>query len=157
MIAQGRIHQTAFWVLLVIGLTGCFGGPSPTRIKGHIETSPDVNPDAAGQPSPVVIRLYQLRSPGPFMDADFFELYDNANATLGDNLVISEIQELQPGEAREYNTKFDPETKYLGVIAAYRDWENARWRELVSIPDKRKVHLTIKLESLTVSVSTGKR
>ena len=156
MSVQGRILQTTFWLLVTIGLMGC-GGPSPTKIKGNIETSQDVNPDTAGQPSPVVLRIYQLRSPGPFMKAGFFELYDNENAALGDNLIRSEEFHLQPGQALEYNTKFDSEAKYVGVIAAYRDWENARWRELVSLPDKRTVHLNIVLESLSVSVSTAKR
>jgi type VI secretion system protein VasD len=157
MTVQGRILQTAFWLLLVVGLTGCFGGPSAIKIKGNIETSHDVNPDHAGRPSPVVVRVYQLRSPGPFLNADFFDLYDNANATLGQNLIIWEEFEFKPGEAREYNTKFDIDTKYVGVIAAYRDLENSRWRELVTLPDKKKVHLNIKLDSLAVSVSTDKR
>jgi len=157
MTVQGRILQTAFWLLLIVGFTGCSGGPSTIKIKGNIETAPDVNPGPAGRPSPVVVRVYQLRSPGPFLNAGFFDLYDNANATLGQNLIIWEEFELQPGEAREYNTKFDIDTKYVGVIAAYRDLENSRWRELVTLPDKKKVHLNIKLDSLAVSVSTGKR
>ena len=156
MTVHGRILQTTCWLLLLTGLVSC-GGPSPTKIKGSIETSPGVNPDAAGQASPVVVRVYQLRSPGPFMEADFFDLSDKANATLGQNLVTSEVFEMQPGVNREYNTKFDPETKYVGVIAAYRDWENARWRDLAMLPDKRKVHLNIKLESLAVSITIGKR
>lgn len=156
MTVDGRIYQTAFLVFLIIALTGC-GGPSPIRIKGSITTSQDVNPDAAGQPSPVVIRIYQLRSAGPFMDTDFFELYENGVATLGENLITWEELLLQPGVDLEYNTKFDPETKYLGLIVGYRDIENARWRELVTIPDKRKVHLYIQLDSLAVSASTGKR
>ena len=156
MAVQGRILKTAFWLVFIVGLTGCFGGPSPTKIKGNIATSQDVNPDIAGQPSPVVLRVFQLRSPGPFMKADFFELYENENATLGDNLIKSDEFHLQPGQSIEYNTKFDSDAKYVGVIAAFRDWENARWREMVSLPDKRKVHLNIMLESLAVSVSTAK-
>jgi len=157
MAVHGRILQTAFWFVFIIGLTGCFGGPSAIRIKGSIQTSYDVNPDPTGQASPIVVRIYQLRSPGPFQNSDFFELYDNEIATLGENLITWEEFELQPNHDLEYNTKFDPETRYMGVIAAFRDLENARWRELVTLPDKRKVHIHIKLESLAVSASTGKR
>ena len=157
MTVQGRLFQAAFWFLLIVGLAGCSGGSSPIKIKGNIATSHDVNPDHAGRPSPVVVRVYQLRAPGPFLNADFFDLYDSANATLGQNLIIWEEFEFQPGETIEYNTKFDSDTKYVGVIAAYQDLENAHWRELVTLPDKKKVHLNIKLDSLTLSVSTGKR
>lgn len=155
MKVQGCIARKAFWLLLITGLAGC--GSSTIKIEGDIRTSQGVNPDYTGRPSPVVIRVYQLRSPGPFMDADFFDLYDNAMATLGQNLIVSEDFELRPGEAREYNTKFDTATKYVGVIAAFRDLENARWREIVMLPDKKKVHLNIMLDDLAVSVSTGKR
>ena len=152
---QGCFARTVFWLLLIIGLAGC--GSSTIKIEGNIQTSQGINPDHAGRPSPVVIRVYQLRSPGPFMNADFFDLYDNAVATLGQNLIISEEFELRPGEAREYNTKFEKAAKYVGVIAAFRDLENARWREVVMLPDKKKVHLHIILDDLAVSVSTGKR
>jgi len=156
MTVQGRILQTAFWLLLIVGLAGC-SGPSAIKFKGNIKTSTDVNPDPAGRPSPVVVRIYLLRSPGPFLNADFFDLYDNANATLGQNLIIWEEVELRPGEAREFDTKIDIATKYVGVLAAYRDLEHSRWRELVTLPDKKKVYLNIKLDSLAVSVSTGQR
>jgi type VI secretion system protein VasD len=123
-----------------------------------METSPDLNPDPGGRPSPVVVRVYQLRSPGAFQNADFFALYDNEIATLGQNLITpAEEFQLQPDESREYKTELDLATKYLGVIAAFRDLENARWRAFVKLPDKKKVRLKIKLESLAVSVSTGKR
>jgi type VI secretion system protein VasD len=123
-----------------------------------MEASLYLNPDPGGRPSPVVVRVYQLRSPGAFQNADFFPLYDNEIATLGQNLITpAEEFQLQPDESREYKTELDLATKYLGVIAAFRDLENARWRAFVKLPDKKKVRLKIKLESLAVSVSTGKR
>ena len=157
MTGRGFVLQATFWLLLIVGLTGCFGGPSAIRIKGSMVASPDLNPDSGGRPSPVVVRVYQLRSPGAFQSSDFFSLYDNEIATLGQNLITREEFELQPGEDREYETEMDLATKYLGVIAAFRDLENARWRAVVKLPDKKKVRLQIELESLAVSVSTGKR
>jgi len=100
-----------------------------------------------------------LRAPGAFQNADFFALYDNEIATLGQNLVTTPAEEfeLQPGKSLQYKTELDLATKYLGVVAAFRDLENARWRALTKLPDKKKVRLQIKLEGLAVSVSTGKR
>ena len=157
MTGRGFVLQAAVWLFLLVGLTGCSGGPSAIRVKGSMETSPDLNPDSGGRPSPVVVRVYQLRSPGAFQNADFFALYDNEIATLGQNLITpGEEFELQPGENRDYKTELDLATKYLGVIAAFRDLDNARWRAFVKLPDKKKVRLKIKLERLAVSVSTGK-
>lgn len=138
--------------LVIIILTGCFGGPSPIRVKGSMQASEDVNPDSGGRPSPIVVRIYQLRSPTAFQNADFFALFNKAAATLGNDLVTWEEIVLQPNDTRVYNTKLDLSTKYIGVFAAYRDYEKAHWRELVTIPDKEKLPLQIKLESLAVSV-----
>lgn len=154
MTGRMRVLRAALWLLLIVGLSGCSGGPSAIRVKGSMETSPDLNPDTGGRPSPVVVRVYQLRSPGAFQSADFFPLFDNEIATLGQNLVTREEFELQPGESREYKNELDLSTKYLGVIAAFRDLENARWRSLLKLPDKKKVRLKIRLENLAVSIST---
>ena len=35
---------------------------------------------------------------------------------------------LAPGDIRPYEGKFDPETRYIGVIAAYRDINQAQWK-----------------------------
>jgi type VI secretion system protein VasD len=153
MSGRGHVLQIVFWFFLIVGLAGCSGGPTPIRVKGALETSPDLNPDFGGRPSPVVLRVYQLRSPDPFQNADFFSLFDNELATLGQNLISRDEFELQPGESRKYKTELDLATKYIGVVAAFRDLENSRWRALTKLPDKEKVRLQIKLESLAVSIS----
>lgn len=153
MTGRWHISRIIFCLCLIAGLAGCSGGPSGIRIKGGMETSADLNPDPGGRPSPVVLRVYQLRTPGAFQSADFFSIFENETATLGQNLVAREEFELQPGETREYKTELDSSTKYLGVIAAFRDLENSRWRDLLKLPDKKKARLKIQLESLAVSVS----
>lgn len=155
MTGRRPVFEAVFWLILLVGFTGCSGGPSTIRVKGSIETSPGLNPDSQGRPSPVVVRVYQLASPGTFENADFFALFDHAEATLGQNLITWELLELKPDERREYTTELAPATKYLGVVAAFRDLENSLWRALVELPDKKKLPLQIKLESLSVSVSTG--
>jgi type VI secretion system protein VasD len=136
-------------------LAGCFGGgPSAIRVKGIMEATEGVNPDSGGRPSPIVVRIYQLRSPTAFQNADFFALFNKATATLGNDLVRWDEFVLQPNELHVYDTKLDLSTKYLGIFAAYRDYENARWRELVIIPEQKKVPLQITLENQAVSVIT---
>jgi len=68
---------------------------------------------------------------------------------------------LQPGESREWVAEFNKETLYVGVIAAYRDIENAQWRATVALPKKgfiskffKKNKLMIAVDTLAVTVST---
>ena len=58
----------------------------PTRMEAQVEASEDLNPDYDGQASPLVVRMYQLKSPVAFNNATFFALYDSDVAELGDDL-----------------------------------------------------------------------
>ncbi len=139
--------------LIIVVLVGCASGPPALRINGSIEASPELNPDSRGRASPVVVRVYRLRSPGSFQRADFFALYHNEMSSIGQSLISLDEFEIQPGEKRDYNMEVDVETKYLGVIAAFRDLGNARWRDLIKLSGEKKVSVTINLESLGVSMA----
>lgn len=56
-------------------------------------------PNGNGRPSPIVVRLFELKHPVTFENADFFSLYERAKETLAPDLVASEEIELRPGES----------------------------------------------------------
>ena len=62
---------------------------------------------------------------------------------------------LAPGEARQWSKKLPPETKFIGVTAAYRDIERAHWRALVAVQPQAANTLTIRAEALAVSASVA--
>ena len=74
--------------------------PVPAVATLSIVARPDANPDASGRPSPIVLRLYQLKADAAFVDSDFFPLFDDDKRALGADLVSREEMELAPGEAR---------------------------------------------------------
>lgn len=45
--------------------------PEPTRLQITVSATDDVNPDANGAPSPIVMRLYLLRGSSAFAAAEF--------------------------------------------------------------------------------------
>src|ERR1700731_4905805 len=126
--------------LLAITLAGCFSKkpkppPPPPPTKAAIVVARDVNPDSAGRPSPIVVRLYQLKEEGAFNSASYFALSDKEQATLGPSLESREEYELQPGQTQELILKIPPEAGYLGVVAAYRDLNNSKWKALSPAPE----------------------
>jgi type VI secretion system protein VasD len=160
MLTRRSIIRTSLLLSLVIALAGCFGGKAAkvAQLRAGIAAAADVNPDPGGRPSPIVVRIYQLTSSNAFETADFFAIYDNEVATLGQTLVRRHDEfELQPASKRGYDSEIDASTRYVGVIAAFRDLDNARWRSLVRLGDEKKVDLLIDLEGLTVSISKAKR
>lgn len=125
----------------------------PPRVDITIQTSNDLNPDRVGRPSPIVIRLYELKVDTAFNNANFFALYDSDKDILGDDLVKVEEMEVAPDKTITLpRKKFDMDSKMLGVLAAYRNLDNAKWRATVATPINRKSKITIRLEELAVVV-----
>jgi type VI secretion system protein VasD len=134
-------------------LGGCAGGPPhPTFINAEIVAGP-INPNKAGQPSPLVVRLYELKTTGSFEGADFFTLFDKESATLGPDLLAREELDMRPGTARTVVRKAAPETQYLGVVGAYRDLDKARWRAVYPLQQGKNNLILIRLGPHSVTVT----
>lgn len=135
-IATLRRRMTASGVLLAgLALAGCSAPPPPpkpvvTQVSMTLTAGPDANPDARLRPSPLTIRVYALKSPGPFESADFFSLFEKDQATLGAEMAQREEVLLRPGESKKLEMTLAADVKVIGVMAAYRDLERARWREV---------------------------
>jgi type VI secretion system protein VasD len=153
---QQNLLRAIVGSLLIFSLVSCgiLGfGPKPTRVEVSIEASPNLNPNAEGRPSPIVMRFYELSSADVFETADFFTLYDNEMATLGKFILFRDEMNIKPGQLKTFKREAKPETQYIGVIAAYRDLDNARWRGILEIKPHDKHKIMIHLGSLSVSVT----
>jgi type VI secretion system protein VasD len=125
----------------------------PTKIDSKILASFEINPDANGRPSPLVVRLYELKSKTSFEDADFFKLYDEEAATLGGDLLTRKEFELSPGEGREIAYKAHDQARYFGVVAAYRNIEQAHWRASTALEQNKKNTLIVKIGKQSVTIN----
>ena len=72
---------------------------------------------------------------------------------LSGELVGREEFQLQPAETRQYRRQLQPDTKFIGVVGAFRDLEQARWRQAVPVPSKRSPTITIGLQARAVTVA----
>jgi type VI secretion system protein VasD len=127
----------AFLWVVCAALAACATPPpKPVSVKVTLTASADVNPDAQNRPSPIVVRIYQLKDDGAFKDADFFALYDKEAATLAAALVSRMEFELTPGQTLTTDYPVSPDTKFIGVAAAYRDIYNAQWHAQAGSAEK---------------------
>lgn len=138
----------------VLSLVACAKPPPPvvSDVTLLVNAGVDVNPDSRKRPSPVTVRVYALKSAAPFESADFFSLYDKDSATLGAELVQKEELLLRPGEAQQMNLKLGAEVKALAVMAAFRDLERARWREVHMLDVGKPVEVTVRLNGSRISL-----
>ena len=127
--------------LLALGvLAGC---SSVSSIKADMHADNGLNPDLNGRPSPLVVRLYELKSLSVFNNADFFNLFEQDVALLGDELQMRDELAFQPGENKTLQRELRPDTRYIGIVGAYRDIENARWRNSIPIAPHDELDLQI--------------
>ena len=106
-----------------------------TKLDLKLQASEELNPDLRGRPSPIVVRLLELKNPSSFNNADFFSLYQRPKESLMPDLVSFEEMEVRPGEARELKLSVQPGSRYVGVVAAYRDLPEANWPYVVSLEE----------------------
>lgn len=131
---------------------GCASSPPvPTRISGTLQAAADINPDARGRASPLVVKVYELKSPTAFERADFFSLFDRDRETLAAELAAVEEFQMLPGSSRSFDKTLQPGTRYLGVLAAFRDLERSQWRATFVLPPKAS-KVTISLDGRTAAI-----
>jgi len=143
--------------LLIVSLLYACGSssPPPPLLQGTIKVDQGANPNPNGRASPIIVRVYELRSPAAFSGADFFSLFDNESETLAKDLVAREEFSLSPGETQPYRRQLQPDTKFIGVVAAFRDLEHSRWRQVVPVPDERKSPIAIGIEARAATLTVG--
>lgn len=115
-----------------------------------VAASADANPDSTGRPSPVVVRVYQLRADAAFSGADFFALFDDEQKVLGAELISRDEFVLAPAERRTLDVVVAGQTRFVGAIAAFRDIRNSQWRMVVPAPRKG---LTVSIEGTKLVLS----
>jgi len=114
--------------------------PPPPKLSVRITAGAMLNPDVNGRASPVVVRVYELKSLAPFEAADFMSLYQQDRAVLGADLLSREEYVLAPGEEKRIEKLLGAEVRGVGVMAAFRNVEAARWRAATSVePSKDHV------------------
>lgn len=134
----------------VLGLTGC-AALSPysemTKLDLTLAGSEALNPDLHGRPSPIVLRLIELKHPVAFENADFFSLYQRPKEALAPDMVVQEELELRPGETRELKLSVQPGSRYVGVLAAYRDLPESHWRLVIPLQEQGRNRSELRLDA----------
>ncbi|NRH42693.1 MULTISPECIES: type VI secretion system lipoprotein TssJ [Pseudomonas] len=135
----------ALCLALLLGACTSQTAPAPTRLDLILSGADDLNPDLNGRPSPLVVRLIELKKPVSFENADFFALYENAKQTLAPDWVAEEEIELRPGEARQLKLRVQDDSRYIGIYGAYRNLSGTQWRQVIQLKPNALAQLRLKL------------
>lgn len=127
------------YLVLIALVSGCTtsSNSTPSRYTLQFRANPQVNHSA-----PLKVRMLLLKSDAEFMSSDFYSLQNNATATLGANLLNSDVFFLMPGAlAKTLSGKSDPQARYIGVMAEYQTLDGKKWRVSLPLPDPSEKHI----------------
>jgi type VI secretion system protein VasD len=175
---SGLAVQMANWMillalpLLAFCLTACStvntpGAKRPVTLSLSVVASPSLNPDCRGRPSPVLVRLYELKSGTTFAKLDYLSLEGHDKTSLGQDLLASEELVIRPGQTTKLERRLNADTGAFGVFVGYRELGKANWRAIHALPapqettwyrsllGAREVSLRIALGAEAVTVTTS--
>lgn len=115
-----------------------------TKLDLTITMAADLNPDQNGRPSPVVVRIYSLKSPSIFENTDYVSLYYNDKQVLGADFAGMEEHDFRPSQVFKAQLEFSEQASFVGFLVAFQDIEQSRWRMV--LPLERKQHNEIHLK-----------
>lgn len=141
---------------LMLALAACSGLPKQTPIDITIGADANINPGEAGEPSPVVVRVYELKGIKAFNNASFFD-FDDDTKLLGADLISSREYELTPGSEKKYDSKISSEAAYIGVVVSFRNIQSANWRDTIELRKSKRNRLMIYVTSLGVRIQKYSR
>ena len=141
----------------ILAAAGCASStPDPTTVEMTITASASINPNSTSEPSPVVLRIYQLRSDSVFHAAEFADIFYDDRKVLGGDLLGQKEFDLKPGAEVVYNDTISPETRYIGVIAGFRAIGSATWRVIGPVVPETGNTLIVNVDTLSIALRRPK-
>ena len=142
-------------VTTMVLLSGCGGAPKRENIGLQISATADVNPDQQGRPSPIILHVLELNSEEQFNRLDYVSLTQSSGAALGPDLLGKTRLVLSPEDNRQLPLELNPQTTFIGLVAGYRDIDNAAWRTSIPISqgDTKGIYITLEHQSIITKVA----
>lgn len=149
-------------------LAGCASSSAQTermKLDLSISAKANVNPDEKGRASPVLVRVYELKTEATFVNADYFLLDKSDTTALAQDLLARDEFVLRPGETRNVERKLQEGAHILGFLVGYRDLGKAQWRAVHVLPSAPRsawyrsvipaseVELQVTLDQQAISIS----
>ena len=140
---------------MLVLLSACAGAPKKETMDMQVTATADVNPDMQGRPSPIILHIMELSSDEQFSRLDYMGLTQPSGAGLGADLLGKNQLVLQPGDTKALPMELNPMTSAIGLVAGYRDIDNAAWRKVIPITQGSTKGISITLEQTQITTSVS--
>jgi len=118
-----------------------------TDLKLSFVVDKNVNPDDSKVSSPLIVRMYELKSIKAFENANFIDLYERDSEVLGKTMITEQaLKPIQPNEDRTARFVLSKGTKYIGLYAEFLQYENAKYKVIIPVAETNVVSSTAKVQ-----------
>jgi len=130
---------------------------SDTRVMFNFDVAPDINPNGAGRPSPVVVSIFELEDSRQFSQEDFIHLYEDPKKYLGKDLIKKRsLKEFTPAYNRDTQFVADPRTRYVGLLVEFSQYDKSEERLVLEVRPKSKNSFNVRLSNLSIEITDGR-
>lgn len=151
-----KIKAIALIICLLFSLSGCSlidffkaGGILFVNIKAE----ENINPSTNNIPSPVVLRVYQLKDKTIFNEANFLQLYHNDEDVLKNDLLSKRIiTDLYPGNEKKITIPLMEGSQYIGVLVEYSNYRNAVNKEILPLYSSKGAKIDLHLDGIITTI-----
>jgi type VI secretion system protein VasD len=118
-----------------------------TDLKLSFIVEKNVNPDDNKVSSPVIVRMYELKSTKAFENANFIDLYERDSEILGKTMITEQaLKPIQPSEDSTAKFVLSKGTKYIGLYAEFLQYEDAKYKVIIPVAETNVVTSTAKVQ-----------
>ena len=142
-------------ITMLVLLSACGGAPKREALDMQLNATADVNPDMQGRPSPIILHILELGSTEQFNRLDYMSLTQPSGAALGADLLGKNQLVLQPGDSKPLPMELNPMTTAIGLVAGYRDIDNAVWRKVIPVTQGSTKGISITLEQQQIATTVS--
>lgn len=155
------IYGAIFCAIIAL-LSGC--SSSKSRVGGVLNLDTDlklnfivegnINPDENKRPSPVFVRLYELKSPAAFNKADFIDLYERDKEILGGDLLNKQmLKPLPPSVTRTDNLVLKSGATHVGLYVEFSQYRGSAYKATfpITLNNVVKNEVTIRISGNEIS------
>ncbi|MEL6233025.1 MAG: type VI secretion system lipoprotein TssJ [Pseudomonadota bacterium] len=124
--------------------------PAPTTVALSVTTDASAN---SGLPSRV--QVYYLSSVASFQGGDYFALADDAQTTLGADLVAVDEYLMIAGTSETASKSFDQQVTHIGVVVGFREIGTAAWRATLPLTANAPNPVAVTVSGNTVTLAAA--
>ena len=134
-----RVRHAAILAIIVL-LAACATPPKPKQFTLKGEGAQTLNRDINGRSLSVVVHIYQLKDAREFSKLTFDMLASGRadSEMLGTSLLEKTDAIVVPGGSFISTEKLRDETKFLGIVAYFRNPDPHHWRQLLDVETLKK-------------------